>query len=156
MTDQPQTISWTAPEFRHYEKSIGWYISLLAITLLLIVFFVVEKDVFAAVSMGVLAILVGLFSMQKPREVNVTLNPTGVTFGNIEFPYKQLKYFWIVNTPHHRTLNLETSTVINHTLIIEILDQDEEQVRKYLAHHLHEHHQTRETFAQKVSHKLKF
>ena len=157
MSDENQTvISWTAPEFRYYEKTLGWYVSLVAITLLLIVFFVFEKDVFAAVSMGILGVLVGLFSLQKPREVNIVLTDSGVNFGNIHFPYKQLKYFWIVNTDNHRTLNLEASTVINHTLIIELLNENEEQIRKFLLRHLQEHHQTRETFAQKISHKLKF
>ncbi len=151
-----QTISWTAPEFRYYEKNFGWYVSLVVIAVLLIIFFVFEKDIFAAVSMAILAILVGLFSLQKPREVNIEMSERGIKFGNVEFPYKQIKHFWIVNTYNHRTLNLEISTVINHTMIIELLDQDEEQIRQFLVHHVSEHHQTHETFAQKVSHKLKF
>jgi uncharacterized membrane protein YobD (UPF0266 family) len=157
MSNENQTvISWTAPEFRYYQKTLGWYVALVAIALLLIVFFIFEKDTFAAVSMAILAVLVGLFSLQKPREVSIILADSGVSFGNIHFPYKQLKYFWIVNTQNHRTLNLEASTVINHTVIIEIMDEDEEHIRKFLLRHLQEHHQTRETFAQKVSHKLKF
>ena len=150
------TLSWTTTEFRHYPKNFGWYVSLVAIALLLIVFFVIEKDIFAAVTMGILAVLVGLFSLQKPREITVELTDSGVNFGNIFFPYKQLKYFWIVNNQNHRTLNLEASTVINHTIIIELLDGDDRPIRDFLLRHLQEHAQTRETFAQRVSHKLKF
>jgi len=156
MSNPSLTISWSAPEFRYYEKNIGWYVSLVAIALLLVVFFIFEKDIFAAVSLAILSVFVGLFSMQKPRVIDIELTSKGVKFGNIEFPYKQIKYFWIVNTEHHKTLNLEASTVINHTVIIELLDQDEEQIRQYLLRHLSEHHSTRETFAQRVSHKLKF
>ncbi len=156
MSIQNQTISWSAPEFRYYEKNVGWYVTLTAVTVLLIVFFVYEKDIFAAVCIGILAILVGLFSLQEPKIVEVELDSKGVKFGNIHFPYKQLRHFWIVDNQNHRTLNIEASTVINHTLIIELMDQDEETVRQFLLSRLPEHHLTTETFAQRVSHKLKF
>ena len=130
--------------------------ALISIAILLIIFFVIQKDNFAAVTMGILAVLVGLFSLQKPREVTIVLGDNAVNFGSVEFPYKQIKYFWIVDTQNHRTLNLEISTVISHTLIIELLDQDEREIRNFLKQHLQEHHETRETLAQRAAHKLKF
>jgi len=156
MVNENKTISWSAPEFRHYHKNIGWYVSFVAIVILLIGFFVIEKDLFAAVSMGILGILMGLFSFQKPQIVEVELTAKSVRFGNVHFSYKHLKYFWIVNNENHKTLNFEASTFIHHTIIIELMDQNEDEIRSFLLAHLPEHHQTTETFAQKVSHKLKF
>ncbi len=153
---QTQKIKWSAPEFRYYEKNVAWYITLIIIGGLVVSYFVYEKDIFAAVCIAILGILVGLFSLQEPKIVEVELSQTGIAFGNIHFPYKQLRHFWTVNNTTHRTLNIETSTVINHILIIELMDQDEEEVRQFLLKYLPEHHLTTETFAQRISHKLKF
>ena len=156
MPNENQTISWSAPEFRHYEKNTGWYITFGAIAVLLVLFFIIQDDIFAAVSIAIIAIFVYFFSLQKPQIVQIELTSKALRYGNISFPYKQLKYFWIVNSEHHKTLNLVSSTVINNTIIVELMDQDEDEIRQFLLQHVPEHHETTATFAQKVSHHLKF
>jgi hypothetical protein len=156
MSNQNQTISWQAPEFRHYPKNLGWYITLIAVAVLIVGFFVIEKDLFAAATTALLAGFVIFFSRQKPTLVTIELSNKAIKFGNLSCPYKQLKYFWIVNSEHHKTLNFSTSTYVNNTIILELEDQDPDEIREFLLQHLPEHHETEATFAQKVSHKLKF
>jgi hypothetical protein len=63
----------------------------------------------------------------------------------------------VVNSENHKTLNLETTTYINNLVILELEDQNPEEIRSFLQDYLPEHPQnTRETFAQKLMHKLKF
>jgi hypothetical protein len=48
--DQKQKIAWQAPEFRYYEKNAGWYITVIAVTVLLVAYFIIiPGDYFAAV-----------------------------------------------------------------------------------------------------------
>ena len=150
-------ISWKAAEFRHYPKNMGWYVTLISVSILVIAFFVVvEGDIFAAVSLGIVALIIIFFSGQTPQNVDIALSGKGVHFGTLFYPYKQLKFFWVVNNPKHRTLNFHTSALINNMLILELEDQDAEKIRKHLIQFLPEHPETEETTLQKIMHKLKF
>ncbi len=151
-----ETISWQAPEFRHYPKNLGWFVTLIAVVTLVIVFFIIFNDIFAAVTSALLGGFIIFFARQKPGIVTVELTNKEVKFGNIHYPYKQIKYFWLVNTRHHKTLNFHTATYVNNTIVIELEAQDPDEVRNFLLPHIPEHHQTDATFAQRVSHRLKF
>lgn len=151
------TLSWEAAEFKHYSKNLGWYVVLIAVTLMVMSFFIIiQSDIFAAVSLGILALLIIFFAGQKPQRVEIELNSKGIRFGNITYPYKQLKYFWVVHNERHRTINFHTSALLNSVLILELENQDPEQAREYLLQYLPEHSETQETPIQKVMHRLKF
>ena len=150
------SISWQAPEFKHYEKNFGWYVTLVAILILVIAFFILQKDIFAAISIGIIGVFIIFFSRHKPSIVNVELNHKNVHFGNIFFPYKQLKYFWVVHNENHKTVNFHTTTYLNNVVILELEDQDPDEVRDFLLNYLPEHEETRETSIQRIMHKLKF
>ena len=155
--ENQNTLSWSAPEFKHYPKNLGWYVVLATVTLMVMAFFIiVQSDIFAAVSLGILALLIVFFSRQEPEMVDIELNSRGVRFGNITYPYKQLKYFWVVHNERHQTINFHTSALLNSVLILELEDQDPEEARLYLSQYLPEHTETEETPIQKVMHRLKF
>ncbi len=151
-----KTITWQAPEFQYYHKNIGWYVTVIAIIILIIAFFVLQSDLFAAITTGILGIFIILFSFHRPAMVTIELTHRGIWYGTIFYPFKQIKHFWIVHNDHHRTLNIETTTYMNNMLILELAGQDPEDVREYLLPYLPEHHSTQETFAQRISHRLKF
>ncbi len=156
MSANKNNISWQAPEFKHYEKTSGWYVTLTAIGILIIGFFIIQKDIFAAVTMLLLTACIVFFSRQKPEILDIELTSKGINYGSLHFPYKQLKSFWIVNTENHKTLNIITTTYLNNVLIFELEGQDPEEVRAFLIQNLPEHEYTKETSAQKLMHKLKF
>ena len=156
MATNQTVISWQAPEFRHYFKSIGWYAAYFACAVLIIGFFIIEKDIFGAVSIGILAIIAALFTLQKPQIIDIELNSRGIKFGTLFYPYKQLKYFWVVDNDRHNTVNFVSITYLNNNIILELQDQDPHEVRELLLQHLPEHHETNETMAQAISHRLKF
>jgi hypothetical protein len=151
-----EKLSWQAPEFRTYEKNSGWYVTLISVAILIIGFFVIQKDLFAAITTAILAVLVVIFSKQKPEIVSIEMDHKAVKIGNIEVPYKQIKHFWVVHKEHHKTLNMETTTLINNMIILELGSQDPENVRMFLSQHLPEHKQTEPTPIQRLTHWLKF
>jgi len=156
-TSNQNSIGWEAWEFKHYEKDLGWYVTVICIFLLMMAFFViVESDIFAAVCLGIIAALVIIFSRQTPERVNIELTDRGVKFGSLFYPYKQIKYFWVVHNERHRTINFHTSALVNNTLILELQDQDPEVTRHYLLKYLPEHTATEETGIQKIMHMFKF
>ncbi len=157
MPNQNKTLTWEAPEFKHYEKNLGWYTTLIAIAILVVGFFVITGDYFAAVTMAIITGMIIFFSRQKPGLVEVEINNKHIKFGNLIFLFKHLKSFWVVSNEKHKTLNIETSTLLNNLLVIELENQDPEEVRQLLLNHLPEHpEKIHETFAQRVIHFFKF
>jgi hypothetical protein len=150
-------ISWEAPEFKHYEKNLGWYVTAFSILIILAGFFAfVQNDWFGAISTIILGILIVYFSKQKPDHVEIELDHKRVKLGSIEIPYKQIKHFWIVHNERHQAVNLETTTLVNSQIILELGSQNPEEVRIFLLQYLPEHEKTEETLAQKFMHWLKF
>src|SRR6185436_6070045 len=110
----------------------------------------------AAVSLGVVAILIGIFSRQKPQRVNIEINSKGIKFGQLTYPYKELKYFWVVDSDTHKSVNFHTTALLNNTVILELENQDPEAVRFYLRKYLPEHPETEPTPVQKIMHRFRF
>lgn len=158
MSDQNShpILQWQAPEFRHYPKNIGWYITFIALSILIIGFFIIQKDYFGAASLTILACLIAFFSNQHPQTIIILIDQHGIQYGNLHFPYAQVKQFWIVDTEHHKTLNVETTALVNNTLILELVDENPQIIREVLLKHIPEHEDPKATLAQKISHRLKF
>ncbi|HVY67926.1 MAG TPA: DUF5673 domain-containing protein [Patescibacteria group bacterium] len=155
--DNLPELVWQAPEFRHYPKSAGWYAALIACVVLVVAFFIiVETDLFAAISLGIIGLLILAFAAQRPQTVDITLTHKGIRFGSVFYPYKQIRSFWIVNNDRHRTLNFHTSAMVNNTIIMELAQADPETVRLYLLNFLPEHPDTEETVVQKIMHRFNF
>lgn len=149
-------FSWEAPEFLHYEKNIGWYLTLIILTGLLVGYEVFQKDYFGAISLAILAFFIVAFSHQKPRTITVELSNVGINVSNHHIPYKHINRFWVVQTDHHKTLNLETSAYIHQTMIIQLANQDAEEIREFLMKIIPEHENPGPTLIQQVMHRLKF
>jgi uncharacterized membrane protein YobD (UPF0266 family) len=150
-------ITWEAWEYKHYPKNLGWYVVLTSITLAVMAFFIiVQSDIFAAVSLGIIALLIVFFSRQTPRRVEIELTTKGINFGNIHYPYKQIKHFWIVHNQNHQMIIFDTSAVVNNILTVELEDQDPDMIREFLMNFLPEHTETEPTVTQKIMHTFKF
>ena len=149
-------ISWQAPEFRHYKKNYGWYVVMIAISIMVVGFFIINKDIFAAISLAIIAALILFFARQPPQRIDIELNSRYIKYGNLIFPYKQIKHFWIVNNERHKTLNFHTTALLNNIVILELEQQNPEEAREFLIRYLPEHEENEETFAQKIMHSLKF
>ena len=149
-------IAWQAPEFKHYQKNIAWYITLGAVAALIIGYMLIQRDLFGAVTIFLLVVFIVFFSLQRPNEVTVGLTNKGIHVGELHLPYKTIKHFWVVNNNRHKTLNMETTAYLNRIIIVELEDQDPDMVREFLMRVVPEHERTHETFAQRIMHHLKF
>lgn len=149
-------FAWEAPEFKLYEKSLFWYAALCIIVLLLSVYQLMVADYFGSLSMLILGALIILFARRKPEIVQITLDDEGVGIGDLHFPYRHFKHFWIVDTPEHKTLNLEASTYLTQTVILELEDQDPDKIRKFILKHVPETERTLPSFSQRISHRFRF
>jgi hypothetical protein len=79
--EEPE-ISWVAPEFVQHDKGAMWYFSLLAVTVIACgVFYVLSRDLISAVMILVVVVIVCIYSMRKPKNIQYGLNDRGMTIG---------------------------------------------------------------------------
>lgn len=149
-------FTWHAPEFKHHDKGLWWYILLIIIATLLASIQIWKQDLFGAVVTGILALLSALITRRKPNIVEHHLTTNGVKVADLHIPYKHLKNFWVVNDGNHKTLNFETNTYFHRYLIFELHNQDPEPIREFLLDVVPEHELNEPTFSQWISHKTKF
>jgi len=150
------TISWQAPEFKHYEKNTLWYMGVVAVVVLLVALAIFRSDIFGAISVMIIAGIVIYLSTKSPEIVTIELTDKGIQVGPAFHPYKTIRNFWIVDTANHRSLNFETTTFLNRVQIIELEDQDPEFIKQYLLQYLPEHDEREETAAQRFMHRMRF
>ena len=154
---QAKELSWEAPEFVHYPKSLTWFVVLFVIGVALIIFFVFKKDFVTALLFLLLLMLAYFFSGQKPKTIKIKLNFRGVELNDMKIPFDQIKSFWVVyDPPEIKTLNFETTAYINRYFTIQINDQNPVELREFLLEHLPEELDRKEQLGDKVSRKLGF
>lgn len=154
---QNEILQWDALEFEHHEKGIGWYLTLIILGVMIIAYYILSKDYFGALTWFVIFSVVYLYARQKPAEVQVTLHAKGVKINDIEFPYTQIKRFWIVDKDKVRSLHLETTAYLNRVIVILIHNEiDIDTVHKFLIGHLPEGKHDQETASEIIARILKF
>ncbi len=157
MAKEPLIVfDWEAPEFRHYPKNPAWYITLCIIVVLLVVYEIVQKDYFGALSLFLIGGFVLFFARQTPKVVPMQISDQGIHINDDLIPYQRIKRFWVVDDGIHKTLNIETTAYLNHELTVELEEMDADEVRDFLIDILPEHEQVEPTTAQKVAHRFKF
>jgi len=93
-TKHVESVSWSASEFIHHQKSAGWYITLgLAGIILAAITFLLTKD---KISTGVIifaALIFGFYASHKPRTLNYKLDDSGLSIGEKFYSYGSFKSF---------------------------------------------------------------
>src|SRR5579871_728868 len=92
----PETVSWQGPSSPHQKRSLGWYIGLSIISLLLIGFALYTRSIITLITFVLLVLVVFLTNTQPPHLTTYRLNKTGLSIDNVTYPYKTIKFFWIV------------------------------------------------------------
>ncbi len=87
-------IKWTASEFIHHHKNLGWYLGLILATLAFSgITYLVTKDVISSSTILLVGVLFGVLASKKPRELPYSVNNQGVTIGQKFYPYTIFRSF---------------------------------------------------------------
>lgn len=90
-------IRWSASEFVSHEKSSGWFLALGAIAVLVAaILFLFTREIFSVVVVLVLAVALGVFGTIKPRILDYTITPDGISIGEKFFGYDTFRSFSVI------------------------------------------------------------
>ena len=152
----PETISWKAQSHQAPEHSPAWYLGFGLVSLGLILFAIFTHSPLTLITFILIILVILVMSNQPARSVTYKLTKTGIAAGQIIYPYKVIKTFWIVyNPPKVKTLSFETSAYLNNKISVELNEQDPVIVKLYLSRYLIEDLDREESITDALARSLK-
>jgi hypothetical protein len=160
MTDEKieKKITWTAPEFRFYEKSGAWFLASVLISGVIILFSLWQQNILFAIFVVVGEMMVWFWAQQKPREFSYELTNQGVITPRTSYPYINFEAFAVVNDSAGSPLaELILFPKRKTSMLVRLLIKDEmiEEVREYTKAYLPER-EYHETLGEHISKLLRF
>lgn len=149
-------LSWRAPEYHHYEKSVDWYwwVGLAAVVLLGFAFW--QKSFLFGVLVLVGWFTVVLHAIRHPEELNFSVTENGVLIEKTFYPWHTLKSFWIFyNPPLFKELSLESQKTLMPFIKIPLGDVKPAQIKNIVSRHLEEIEQ-QESLIDHLAHLARF
>lgn len=95
--ESPKTVTWTASEFIAHDKTIGWYIGLMAgaVVLAAVIYFLTKDAVSTAVVI-VAALFLAYYGSHKPRQLEYSLDNQGISVGTKHYAYDSFRSFSVI------------------------------------------------------------
>ena len=127
---------WSAPEYKHEEKSIDfiWAIGLIALVMCVIATW--KQNYLFAIFIFISGCSLVLFSIRHPQEVNFSIETSGLTMGKDKYEWKKIKGFHIKKEEARAVLLIEINKyflpVYTIPLPIELVDTVRESLSKII------------------------
>lgn len=139
-------ISWEAPEYIQHEKGWKWFLIAGIIIILFAVYGALTDNWTLSIALVLAAAVYVMVHGQTPKHIEIIVSKTGIKVGEREYPYQNIKYFWIIYEPNKtRTLNLESNSKFLPDIAIQLGDQDPAELRTFLLMHVREKEGKEET-----------
>ncbi|HET8992127.1 MAG TPA: hypothetical protein VFN31_03800, partial [Candidatus Saccharimonadales bacterium] len=91
-------FSWSGPEFAQHDKPSSWYLVIIVVGLVLgAIIYVLTRDMLSTISVAGAFIILGLYSLRKPKEITYILTDYDISVGTKQYTYEQFRSF-TVNT----------------------------------------------------------
>jgi len=132
-------IEWTAPEFEKKEKNQLWILILGLIVLIVIIYSIFTKNYSFAIVLLLACACLYIYDKKEPKEFNFSLSHRGISIENKNYPYNELKSFWIFyEPPRLKQLTLISKKTFNPRIQIPLDNQDPNKIRSLLLKYLPE------------------
>ena len=139
-------IEWEAPEYVQHEKGWKWFFVAGLIDIGFCVYAVLTQNWTLLVAIVLLTAMYVWQHGNVPRHIKIIVSRAGIKVGNKEYPYQNIKSFWIIyKPPHVKTLNIRANSKILPDVSIQLGDQDPVELRTYLCSQIREEEGREET-----------
>ncbi len=135
---------WKAPEFTHHKKNKRWYMYAIGITATAVVLSIISGSGLTALVFGLSGAIVLFTAEHKPRDINFSITPMGVSAGEKHYDFSHLDSFWVHYTPDVQELSFKSKKMLSPFIKIPLGEQDPIHVRTMLSSYLPEERQEEE------------
>jgi len=93
-----ESISWSASEFMHHQKSVFWYVMAVAVlaSVSLLYFILMKREILGSVAIFILGALLMVSAGRKPRTMSYLVDSHGIVVGQREYSYDDFQSFAII------------------------------------------------------------
>lgn len=111
-----ELLVWDAPNRIFDPKSAQWFLSLFAISLLLIIAFALIREVWLILLTASIVFVYYALHRVEPAEIEHRILSVGVEVGGRMYAWEDLKSFWIIDETNPAILRVETKLFLPHVL----------------------------------------
>lgn len=132
------SISWTASEYIAHQKSGKWYglLALGTVLLAALAYFITGGDIVSVVVIVVVAIVFGGYAGRKPKELQYTVGPDGLSIGGKAYSFHDLRSFSVLNEGAFSSISFMPLKRFMPTLSIYYAPDDEDKIVDVLSQYL--------------------
>jgi len=154
---EEKIITWQAPEYFVFKKTVGWYTTISTLTLAISLFFwfVLHKWLPVIVTLFSASLLF-YYGNLEPRIITYSISSAGIKISRRFYPWPKLKSFWFIATKAGIVLYLETTNRFQPSLIVQLGNQNPDEIRLALAKYLPEKPSGREETIDYLARILRF
>lgn len=139
-------ISWEAPEYVQHEKGWKWFFVAALAAAAFCVYAALTQNWTLLVAIILISAMYVWQHGSVPQHVQIRVSHAGIKVGNKEYPYQNIKSFWLIyKAPHVKTLNLRSNSKVLPDIAIQLGDQDPAELRVYLCSQIREEEGKEET-----------
>ncbi len=132
------TLSWTAFEHDHVERTSDWFWALGIVAVCAALTSILFHDLFFAVIILLAAFMLGWLARTPQELLEFEITETGIRTGDEMHVYEDIIAFWVIHDAVRPLLLVDTVKFMSPNLIIPIHDIDPDEISAYLREHAKE------------------
>jgi hypothetical protein len=137
-------LEWQAPSRITHERTHGWYVGASIVTMGLVVYGILTGAWSFAVTIAILAGLFFLVRNEKHPLHSIRISELGIEFDGVMHPWVEWKDFWMLASPDHCELHIESKKSHRADLIIHTGPMNPLTVRDTMSRYLPQNPEKRE------------
>jgi hypothetical protein len=139
-------IRWEAPEYVQHEKGWKWFLVAGIADLGFCIYAAITQNWTLLIALILLSAFYVWQHGENPRHVEIVVSRAGIKVGEKEYPYQNIKSFWLIyRPPYVKTLNIRSNSKLLPDITIQLGDQEPTGLRTYLCSQIREEEGREET-----------
>jgi len=123
-------FEWSAPERAYQKKNRDFWVTAIAILILVSVILIFIKEFFLIMALISVLFLYYTLSAVPPGLVNNKVTNWAVYFGELRYEWADLQKFWFKNNLSNLTINFETNLRFPRMVSLVINPEDQEKLKE--------------------------
>ena len=144
--EENEFIRWSVLEYEDRPKTRDWFWAIGIIAVCGFIASIIYKNYLFAILILLSTVVILMFSVRKPEQVEVEIGPRGIKVKNNFYAYQNLKGFAVVVEPEEKTLLLESGRIFLPIIAVPLGETDPEKLRYFLSSFVEEKNIKEPTF----------
>lgn len=129
LNEEKVLFEWTAPERAYQERDKDFWITAIAILILVSVILIFIKEFFLIMALGAVLFLYYVLATVPPGEITHKITNRGIYFGEVHYPWDFLEKFWFKKSLSMATINFGTRIKFPRVVMMVINEKNQEKIK---------------------------